>query len=312
VAVLYGVVANLLWSSALLVPYILPEVSILNLTVGRYIVYGLICCAVIAIYWRSYESLLFHYARQAIILSITGKLFYFLCLLNAVKFSGASSTGFVLGLLPIFMISYTRFVRKENTNQPILIPFLFIFVGVIILGFARLDRLSELPGSLSDYLYGLASSILALLSWTYYSVKNREFLAKYSNISSIQWGNLLGFYSFILSLLIFFLPIQSERSPFNQFLIECSIFQVFILLYLGVVVTHLGTILWNASSRRQSSGGMGLYLLILPCSGYLFDVLLGKSVISVMGVGALIFVVLGTYFLSNKRAMLRRWSNKSV
>jgi drug/metabolite transporter (DMT)-like permease len=295
VAVIFGVVANLLWSSVLVVPYFLPEANILHLTIGRYVVYGLICCVVITAYWRSYKSLIFCYARQAIIFSLTGKLFYFFCLLYAVKLSGASSTGFILGLLPISMVLYARLVNRETTVKPILIPFILILAGLIFLGYARYGQSSEVNTSLSDYILGLCFSISALLSWTYYSIKNREFLATKQNIGSIQWSNLVGFYSFILSLLIFFLLIQHEGFVYHKFLTGLSAIQLLIMLYLGIVVTQIGTILWNASSRRQSNRGMGLYLLILPCSGYFYDVALGNCSISLTGVLALLFVVTGTY-----------------
>lgn len=184
---LAGIGAGALWGLVFLAPALIPAFQPLELSVGRYLAYGLIAAVLVAPSWRRLlRTLTWREWRGLIWLSLTGNIVYYVLLASAVQAGGVAMTSMVIGLLPLVV---TLVGSRNRHAVPLrkLIPSLLLSAG----GLACISWQSLAhPGHTS--LLGLLCALAALLSWTVYAVGNSHWLGRLHSVSAQEWNLLTG------------------------------------------------------------------------------------------------------------------------
>ncbi|PZS94104.1 DMT family transporter, partial [Stenotrophomonas maltophilia] len=197
-----GVAAGALWGVVFLAPAVLQSFNALQLSAGRYLVYGLIAVALLLPRWKRLAPKLGRAEWIGLLwLSLAGNLVYFLLLATAVQWAGGAAASLIVGLIPVVV---TLVGVREQGAVPLkqLLPALGLCVlGVALVGWEALMS-EHLATPWRQRLIGLLCAFGALFSWALYSIGNSRWLARRPDLSSHDWSLLTGVTTGGLALLL--------------------------------------------------------------------------------------------------------------
>ena len=250
--VLYGSLAGASWGLVFLSPALLPDVSPLLLSCGRFLMYGVIALLIGLPLARGLLRKLTLADLLALTrLSLTGNLVYFILLAAAVQRVGIAPTSLVIGVLPL---TITLLGRNEADAPPLrrlFWPLLAVLAGIACINLEALllDAAPQQP--LGERVLGMLCALLALASWSWFATDNARCLKRQTHFNSNEWSLLTGVVTGLLAgalwLAADLLGLAAARVE-----LPAERWQAFWLvnLALAVVASWLGYTFWNASTRR--------------------------------------------------------------
>lgn len=239
--IMAGIGAGALWGLVFLAPALLPTFQPLELSVGRYLAYGLIAAALIAPAWRRLlRTLTWREWRALVWLSLTGNIVYYVLLASAVQTGGVAMTSMVIGLLPLVV---TVVGSRERHAVPLskLIPSLLLSAG----GLACISWQSLAAPGHASWL-GLLCALAALLSWTAYAVGNSRWLGQLRAVSAQEWNLLTGVVTGVVALL---LAIPVSMAATGQHGATAWLRFTGVVMGVALLCSVVGNGLWNHASR---------------------------------------------------------------
>ncbi len=247
VGIANGIAAGALWGVVFLAPAMLDRFSAVQLSAGRYLVYGLIAVVLLAPRWRQLRGSIGRAEWRGLLwLSLAGNLVYFVLLATAVQWAGGAAASLIVGLIPVVV---TLAGVREDGAVPLrrLAPALLLcLLGVALVGYEALQA-GHAAGSAGQRLLGLLCAVGALLSWAVYSIGNSRWLARRPDLSGHDWSLLTGVATGALALLL--VPGAFMASGASH---SASAWGGFWLVSAGVAVVAsvLGNACWNRASRH--------------------------------------------------------------
>jgi drug/metabolite transporter (DMT)-like permease len=243
--ILCGAGAGALWGLVFLTPEMARSFGPLELTIGRYVFYGLIAAALIAPRASTLLPLLGKKEWIGLVgLALTGNIFYYLFIVNAVQMGGIAMTSLIVGLVPV---AVSIVGSRESGAVPLgrLIPsILLCTASAIAIGWDAFDALFSAKNLTP--LIGMICAMGGLVSWTIYAIHNRKWLAQMHAISSYDWNLLLGLVTGTLSLALipFMIALVDLHHSFSEWL-------GFIMAsaLIALLASVAGNALWNQSTR---------------------------------------------------------------
>ncbi|WP_404481823.1 DMT family transporter [Novosphingobium sp. BL-52-GroH] len=240
-----GAGAGALWGLVFLAPELAHTFSPLQLTIGRYLSYGVIAGALLAPRWRALRPAIGRREWLSLAwLALAGNTIYFLLLASAVQMGGIAMTSLVIGFLPV---AVTVIGSRDHGAVPLrrLAPSLLLCVGgAVCIGWQAVA--APASGSIGAQLAGLACAFGALVSWTAYAVGNSRCLGRLGGVSVHDWNLLTGIVTGAQSLLL--LPIALLVPARAN---DTAAWTTFAAVSIGVAVLASigGNALWNRMSR---------------------------------------------------------------
>jgi len=206
--IIYALIADVIWGLAFIIPKLLPSYSAVEITCGRYFVYGIFS---IVIWLCRHRSILAHNDSnkiwfRALLFAFCGNVGYYLFLVLAIQLAGVTISTLVIGMLPITVSLYGNWLFREFSFKKVLPPVLLVLCGIMIINSYKLQG----NDALFDNIIGISCGLVALSLWTWYGVANARFLKENPQISSKDWSTITGIATF--SLLLFFLFVASLSS----------------------------------------------------------------------------------------------------
>jgi len=247
VGIANGIAAGALWGVVFLAPAMLSQFSAVQLSAGRYLVYGLIAVVLLAPRWRQLRTRIGPAEWRGLLwLSLAGNLVYFVLLANAVQWAGGAAASLIVGLIPVVV---TLAGVREQGAVPLrrLAPALLLcLLGVGLVGYEALQA-EHASGSTGQRALGLLCAFGALLSWAVYSIGNSRWLARRPDISGHDWSLLTGVATGGLALLLVPSAFVLQGTPH-----VAADWGWFWLISAGVAVVAsvLGNACWNRASRN--------------------------------------------------------------
>lgn len=240
--------ACLIWGLIFVIPQFMGTFSAIEITMGRYSVYGMLS---LLIFFRKKESCKYPLAiwGRAIYFSLAATFGYYICLILSLRYTSPAVSTMILSIAPITISLYGNLKEREIRFQKLLFPSLLILAGLAII---NVPHFQGNPSS--SYFLGLLLCLGSLSAWTWYVVANSRFLKDHPEVSFSNWTTLVGvatlFWVFCFgsfSTLFFPKEFALERllqpgSSLTQFLLWSSI--------LGVCCSWVGAFFWNQASFR--------------------------------------------------------------
>lgn len=241
----YGMGAGALWGLVFLAPELAGMFRPLELTIGRYVAYGLMALTAIAprlprlarqIGWPGFVALLW--------LSLTGNTVYYFLLSAAVQMGGIAMTSLIIGFLPV---AVTIIGSRSHGAVPLirLMPSLLLCAGGgLCIGWQAVQQASATHSV--DQLIGMAAAIGALACWTAYAVGNARWLVRLHTIGAQDWNMLIGVMTGAQALCLAPAALVMGIAPHSG-----AEWGRFLAVSLGVALlaSIAGNALWNRMSR---------------------------------------------------------------
>lgn len=293
-----GVGAGALWGLVFLAPQLAREFTPLQLTIGRYLGYGLIAAALMVPRWRTLAARLERRDWWSLAwLALAGNTLYYLLLSSAVQTGGIAMTSLVIGFLPV---AVTMVGSRDRGAVPLrrLLPSLVLCAaGAVCIGW----QATALPvsGSNGHVLLGLLCAIGALASWTVYAIGNTRCLARLPQVSSHDWNLLTGLVTGAHSLLL--IPVALVFG-WGSHGLEAWVRFGTVSVGVAALASIAGNALWNRMSRLLPLTLVGQMILFETLFALLYGWLWEQRWPTPLEMAALCFVVLSVLIcLANHR-----------
>ncbi len=258
--ILAGLAAGGLWGLVFVTPRIVSGFSPVDVTVGRFLVYGLMAMLVVVLGWRRRRRPTWRQLATASGLSVLGFSGYYLLLVLAIRDAGTEVPALVIGTIPVWVMLLGK---PQHLRWGALLPGLLLTLGGLGLMMHAaqvaqdaLGATQPLAGVASplNFWRGMALVSVALVFWTLFAILNSAWLARHPEVNATDWTSYLGLGTGMGALLLWAvagtpLPVLMAQDGWYTFLL--------VSLLTGLGAAWLATILWNIASQRLSASLCG-------------------------------------------------------
>jgi len=299
IGVFYALAAGLMWGLVFVSPLLLPEYPAALQSVGRYLAFGLIALPLAWISRAGLRQLSRADWWEAIKLAAVGNLLYYLFLASAIQRAGGPLPTIIIGTLPVVIgISANLRDGKRDGRLPWkkLTPSLaLIAAGIGCVNNVELASLiKNADADFWRYIQGAAFAIFALVCWTWYPLRNADWLRDHPGRSPRIWATAQGVATLPLALVGYVLLWSGMKIGADSFPMPFGprpgVFLT-LMISIGLFASWLGTVCWNEASQRLPTALVGQLIVfeVLSALSYTF-MLRGKwpEPMTMLGIGLLI------------------------
>ncbi len=237
--VLAGLAAGALWGLVFVAPRMASGFAGIDLTAGRFVVYGLVSVAVLALSWRRARRPTLAQAWGAAWLSVLGFTGYYWVLVLAIRDAGTEMPALIVGTIPIWVMLLGK---PQGLRWAALLP------GLLLTA-AGLWLMAQLPEGARGphYARGLVLSVAAMACWTAFALLNAAWLRRHPEVRATDWANWLGVATGLGGLLL----ALTLGTPLPQIVAQPGWpLLALLVVAIGFGSSWLATILWNLASQR--------------------------------------------------------------
>ena len=240
-----GLAAGALWGLVFVAPRMVPGLSGVDFTAGRFVSYGVLAFALMLLArnkkWPTWAQ-----ARSAVLLSFLGFTGYYLLLVYGIRDAGTEVPSLIIGTIPLWMMILGK---PAGLTWKSLVP------GLILtcLGLALMMQASHgaSNGSTSGvpmhFWRGVAFSIASMVCWTAFGLMNAKWLKEHPEVSATTWANWLGVATGLGALIMWLVAGSEPKVLFAQADIALG---AMLSVAAGIGSAWLATILWNIASQN--------------------------------------------------------------
>jgi drug/metabolite transporter (DMT)-like permease len=257
---LFALAAGLMWGLVFVAPLLLPAYPALLLSAARYVAFGVIALPLAWLDRAGLAQLTRADWVEALELSLVGNLVYYLFLAAAIQRAGGPLPTMIIGTLPV-VIAISANLRRDPAVRSRegrlrwgrLAPSLaLIGLGIALVNQAELTQL-QADADLGRYATGALLAVGAVACWTWYPIRNADWLRSHPDRSPRAWATAQGIATLPLALLALaaygaFDAVAGD--PFEMPLGPTPLRFVGLMFAIGLFASWLGTLCWNEASQR--------------------------------------------------------------
>jgi drug/metabolite transporter (DMT)-like permease len=304
---LFALAAGLMWGLVFIAPSLLPQYPAALLSCARYVAFGLIALPLAAMDWRVLRDFGRADWLAALKLSLVGNLLYYLFLAAAIQRAGGPLPTMIIGTLPV-VIAVCSNLRDAKRDGRLpwgrLVPsLLLIATGIGCVNHAELQALRAQAETrdavdFQRYAWGAVLALLAVVCWTWYPLKNADWLRAHPDRSPRAWATAQGVATLPMASLgyaAFWAWSHFSGSSFAMPFGPTPWLFLGLMFSIGLFASWLGTLCWNEASQRlpTSLAGQLIVFETLAALAYAFA-LRGQwpGGLTLLGIGLLIVGVM--------------------
>ena len=278
---LFALGAGLLWGLVFVAPLMLAEYPAALLSVGRYLAFGLIALPLAWLDRARIRELTRRDWIDATWLAAIGNLLYYLCLAAAIQRAGGPLPTMIIGTLPVVI---ALFSNRRNAARDGRLPWarlapslVLIAVGIGLVNHAELQQLDP-DADLGRYASGALLAVGAVACWTWYPIRNADWLRAHPDRSPTTWATAQGIATLPLAALgavalaaagaLGWFPLDGGPlgpTPWRF---------VGLMLVVALLCSWLGTLCWNEASQRLPTTLAGQLIVFETLSALAYAFLL--------------------------------------
>ncbi|MBK6851595.1 MAG: DMT family transporter [Burkholderiales bacterium] len=281
---LFALAAGLMWGLVFVGPLLLPDYPALLQSFGRYLAFGLIALPLAWLDRRRLGQLTRADWWAALELAAVGNLVYYAFLASAIQRAGAPLPTMIIGTLPVVIAvsSNLRDARRDGR-----LPWLRLLPSLILIGAgialvnqveigemyaagaasaaaaAAAGQADDSGVALGRYLVGALLAVGAVICWTWYPLRNADWLRAHPDRSPRTWATAQGIATLPLALIgygLFWLWQSTQgmataagngaAGAFDMPFGPRPVYFVGLMFAIGLFASWLGTLCWNEASQR--------------------------------------------------------------
>ncbi len=256
--ILAGLAAGALLGLVFVAPRMVSGFAGIDLTAGRFVVYGVVSVAVLAASMRRARRPTWRQAWGALWLSVLGFTGYYWILVLAIRDAGTEMPALIVGTIPIWVMLLGK---PSGLRWAALVPGLALtLAGLVFMAKGSLAPVDQASAAIqnaaaqSTYWRGIGLAVLAMMCWTAFSLLNAAWLRRHPDIGATDWANWLGVATGLGGVGL----ALGLGTPLPQLMVQPGwpLFAL-VVLAIGFGSSWLATILWNLASQRLSASLCG-------------------------------------------------------
>lgn len=279
----YALTAGLMWGLVFVGPLLLPEYPAALQSFGRYLAFGLIALPLAALDRAGLARLSRADWREALRLALVGNLIYYLCLASAIQRAGGALPTVIIGTLPVVLaltanLRTPRAGARREARLPwlkLLPPLALIGFGIALVNQTELAALRAEPeADLGRYGSGVLFCLVALACWTWYPLRNADWLREHPDRSPRTWATAQGLATLPLALLgyagFWLWQALGTAGDFPMPLGPRPLFFLGMMFAIGLLASWVGTMCWNEASQRLPPAVAGQLIVFETLAALLY------------------------------------------
>ncbi|MBC7939043.1 MAG: DMT family transporter [Chitinophagaceae bacterium] len=310
---LFALAAGLMWGLVFITPLLLPQYPAAMLSFGRYLAFGVIALPLAWLDRQRIAQLTRADWLEATKLALVGNIIYYVCLAAAIQRAGGPLPTMIIGTLPVVIaLASNRRDAARDGRLPwlqLLPSLLLIGSGIALVNQVELKHLQAAGGvDIGRYAVGALLAVVAVVCWTWYPLRNADWLRAHPDRSPSTWATAQGIATLPLALVGYGLlwiwvawwsPDAAADVTGSTALVmpfgPTPALYIGLMLALGLFASWLGTLCWNEASQRLPTTLAGQLIVFetLAALAYAF-VLRGKppEALTLTGIALLVAGVL--------------------
>ncbi len=248
----------MMWGLVFVGPLMLPEYPAALHTFGRYLAFGLIALPLAFMDRTELRRLTRADWLAALRLAAIGNVLYYLFLASAIQRAGGALPTMIIGTLPVVIAVSANVLNHQRDGRfpwlQLLPALALILLGIACVHHVEWQALLQTPGAdKGRYIAGAGLALGAVVCWTWYPLKNADWLRGHPDRHPRVWATAQGLATLPLSLLgygLFWLWQWTSNDAFSMPLGPRPVAFVGLMLAIGLLASWLGTLCWNAASQR--------------------------------------------------------------
>ena len=256
VGVAYACAAGAFWGFSFIGPLLATDAPPALVAAGRYVAYGIAALVLLAASRRLVQDR--SAWRDALVLSLLGNLFYFVCLSASLQRAGVVLPTLIIGMLPVTIPLAACLLERRRPNRWQLGGFALTIAGTLLAHPQVGNYVApDVPG-------GVALAVLALGLWTAFALANARLFRHHRELSGQTWSAMQGAAALPFALALGFTSGQGvfETLDWPRFLA--------VSLVMGLLGSLLANSLWNAASRHLPAAQLGPMIVAETLAGLLY------------------------------------------
>ena len=195
--VLLGVAAGALWGLIYIAPLVVPEYNPVLVALSRFIAFGVISLPFLAVFRRELKAFSRADVWEAFRLPLFGNVLFYCLLTICIRLAGAPLAGMFMAVIPV-LVAIVSNVRCAGSKEAvpwrlILPPLAVIFLGLVIANLTEFEHAAAQSATGGrEYWVGVGFGLAAVVSWTWFSIMNAEWLLRHPDRSTGAWTALQG------------------------------------------------------------------------------------------------------------------------
>ncbi|MBM4764812.1 DMT family transporter [Bacillus sp. B15-48] len=295
--ILFGMIAGAAWGLAFLIPNILSSFSSLEITLGRYFMYGSYSLLLFMIYKTNPLHIPARVWSRALLYAFTGNIGYFFFLVLGIKYAGATITALIIGTLPIVISFVGNLLNKEFPFKILLIPACLILIGIFLLSSSGQGDVSSLPVTKSSLLLGFLCCFIALALWTWYGISNANFLKKETEVTPNLFSTIVGIQTLTLVGFVLLISKLTNQQIMSNLIVQDGFMEYLIgIIVLGIIASWVATWAWNQTSIRLTVSIAGMMIVFETIFGLLYSFVYYATFPTILEWVSIIFILQGITF----------------
>ena len=303
--ILFALAAGLMWGLVFVGPLLLPEYPAALQAFGRYLAFGLIALPLGWFDRHKLRQLTRADWLEALKLALVGNIVYYLLLASAIQRAGGPLPTMIIGTLPV-VITITSKLRRTapgaRAEAPLpwlrMLPSLaLIGAGLGLVNHAELAQLRSNPNAdLARYAFGGLLAAGAVACWTWYPIRNAEWLRAHPDRSPRGWATAQGLATLPLALLGYAATWAwhaASGSPFAMPFGPRAADFLLLMFAIGLLASWLGTLCWNEASQRLPPTLSGQLIVFETLAALSYAFMLRHSVPQAETLAGVAFLVAG-------------------
>ena len=195
--VLLGVAAGALWGLIYIAPLAVPEYNPVLVALSRFIAFGVISLPFLWVFRRELKAFTRADIWESFKLPLLGNVLFYCLLTICIRLAGAPLAGMFMAVIPV-LVAITSNIRYAGSKSAvawskILTPLAVIFFGLIVANLTEFERAAaaSAEGGM-QYWIGVGFGLAAVVSWTWFSIMNAEWLLNHPKHNAAAWTALQG------------------------------------------------------------------------------------------------------------------------
>jgi drug/metabolite transporter (DMT)-like permease len=283
-----GLAAGALWGLVFLAPLLAPDMSAVDLTAGRFLVYGTVAGLAMLLTWRSHTWPTPRQAVTVLAFSLLAATGYYLLLSQGVMWAGTAVPTLIIGTIPIWVMMLGK---PQGLKWSGLLPGLLLTCcGLFLMMRSTLTQATRLPESGALFWWGVLLSVGAMVSWTVFALLNAAWLKRHPDVSATEWSNWMGVATGVGATLLWLIAgsdIAELSTLENKGLIAV------VCIATGFGSAWVGGILWNVASQRLSVSLCGQLIVSETLFGLFYAFIWSRAWPSQLELAAAVLFTLG-------------------
>lgn len=251
--VIAGLAAGALWGLVFVAPAMAPGLSPVDLTAGRFVVFGLTSLCMIGIGLLNGSSRLptLKQAGTALLLSVLGFSGYYLLLVYAIRDAGVEVPTMIIGTIPVWVMLLGKPVGLRWRS---LIPGLLLTLAGVTTMMAAESSGSDVQIHGWIFWRGVLYGLLAMVFWVAFAIINSAWLKQHTNVNLRDWTSWMGVNAGLAAWLLW----VALGTPVEDLLEHADVARAaMVCIATGIGSAWIAAVLWNFSSRRLSASLCG-------------------------------------------------------